>query len=158
MCIRDRNYVKGFANAVRSNVGASYLRDIIIAGNRFTGNNWGVVLEGDDNILVVNNDLRGNSNGALLHTSGPHNIIRNNIGYITLNGGTAVFSGDGTTTQFKVKHGLAKAPKTVIATPLSPDAKDFSYAEADDTYIYFNFSTAPPSGTDNVKLAWYAEV
>jgi len=72
--------------------------------------------------------------------------------------GVAVFSGDGTTTQFKVAHGLVKAPSKLLVTPLSADAKDFSYATADDTYIYFNFSAAPPSGTDNVKLAWLAEV
>lgn len=85
-------------------------------------------------------------------------ILKYNTGYITESSGVAVFSGDGSTTQFKVEHGLIKAPSKVIVTPLSADAKDFAYAEADDTYIYFNFSTAPPSGTDNVKLSWHAEV
>ncbi len=76
----------------------------------------------------------------------------------TKSGGVAVFSGDGSTVQFRVEHGLVAKPSKIIVTPLSADAKDFSYAEADDTYIYFNFSSAPPSGTDNVKLSWYAEV
>jgi len=89
---------------------------------------------------------------------GANTIVTKNIGYPTEGSSVATFSGDGTTTQFKVEHGLVSAPSKIIVTPISADAKDFSYATADDTYIYFNFSTAPPSGTDNVKLSWYAEV
>jgi len=102
-----------------------------------------------DDILIKDNIIEGYTGDAIRILNPTTLRVKSDV---------AIFSGDGSTTQFKVEHGLAKAPSKIIVTPLSPDAKDFAYAEADDTYIYFNFSTAPPSGTDNVKLAWYAEV
>ena len=74
------------------------------------------------------------------------------------NSGTATFSGDGSTTQFKIEHGLASTPSKVLVTPMTADAAGDFYVTADDTYIYINYKTAPPSGTDNVKVSWYAEV
>jgi len=74
------------------------------------------------------------------------------------NSGTATFSGDGTTTQFKIAHGLVSTPSKVQVTPMTADAAGDFYVTADDTYIYINYKTAPPSGTDNVKVSWYAEV
>jgi hypothetical protein len=72
--------------------------------------------------------------------------------------GYQVFSGDGTTTQFKIFHGLPYAPSKILVTPGSNDAKGTFYVTADATYIYVNYSTAPPAGTNNVVLYWYAEV
>lgn len=74
--------------------------------------------------------------------------------------GTSTFSGDGTTTQFTIPHGLLTAPdpaKTHI-TPLSGDASGNFYITVDSTNIYVNYLTAPASGTDNIVLAWYTEV
>jgi hypothetical protein len=85
-------------------------------------------------------------------------IIRDNVGFPTRNSGVAKFSGDGTTTQFKIAHGLVSTPGKVVATPASADAARNFYVTADSTYIYINYTTAPPSGTDNVVLYWYAEV
>jgi len=76
------------------------------------------------------------------------------------NNGTATFSGDGSTTQFKIAHGLVSTPnkgKTRVWA-LSADAADNFWIDVDDTYIYVNYKTAPPSGTDNIVLGWYAEV
>jgi hypothetical protein len=70
--------------------------------------------------------------------------------------GVAVFSGDGTTTQFTIPHGLYTAPRIVSVTPGS-SLPQF-YVSVDNTNIYVNFASAPPSGTDNIKLYWYAEV
>jgi len=113
-----------------------------------------------DNVILngTGNGIKTGSNVNALIRDNRSNMPADISGKLYVNSGVAVFSGDGSTAQFKVEHGLVKAPSKVIVTPLSADAKDFAYAEADDTYIYFNFSTAPPSGTDNVKLAWYAEV
>jgi len=83
--------------------------------------------------------------------------LKFNRGYVTENYGVAVFSGDGSTTQFKIEHGLSRAPSKVLVTPASADAVGDFYVTWDGTYIYINYSTAPPSGTDNVKLAWQAE-
>jgi len=71
--------------------------------------------------------------------------------------GTATFSGDGTTTQFKIAHGLVSKPAKILITPGSSDAKGTFYVTADNTYIYVNYASAPPSGTNNIVLYWYAE-
>ena len=76
----------------------------------------------------------------------------------TENYGRATFSGDGSTTQFAIEHGLIGAPRTVNVTPMSSDAAGDFYVTKDSTYIYVNYLTAPPSGTDNVVLSWRAEV
>jgi len=89
------------------------------------------------------------------------------------NSGTATFSGDGTTKVFNVSyHGLAVNPtdRTRIkacATPQSTDAENASPISAypvdlnsDGAYegLKIVFASAPVSGTDNVKLTWYAEL
>jgi len=85
-------------------------------------------------------------------------IIRRNTGYTTENSGVATFSGDGTTTQFSIAHGLVSTPAKVLVTPMTADAAADFYVTADDTNIYINYKSAPPSGTDNLKFSWYAEV
>jgi len=90
------------------------------------------------------------------------NVFKDNktINFHFHNSGTATFSGDGSTTQFKIEHGLVSTPdkgKTRVWA-LSADAADNFWIDVDDTYIYVNYKTAPPSGTDNVVLGWYAEV
>ena len=94
--------------------------------------------------------------------------LANDISKITLrrlrgdwkseNSGTATFSGDGTTTQFSIAHGLVSTPTKVQVTPMSSDAASDFYVTADDTNIYINYKSAPPSGTDNLKFSWFAEV
>ena len=74
------------------------------------------------------------------------------------NSGTATFSGDGSTTQFTIPHGLVAEPSKVQVTPMSADAAGDFYVTKDATNIYVNYKTAPASGTDNVVLSWYAEV
>jgi len=83
------------------------------------------------------------------------------------NSGTATFSGDGTTTDFEIgAHGLVITDPSKIAvkvTPVSSDAIAASpcvgYVDpADNTKIRVKFSSAPASGSENVKIVWYAEV
>ena len=90
--------------------------------------------------------------------NGTRTKIINPYDYITQNGGTATFNGDGTTTSFNISHGLVSTPSTYVVSPASADAKGEFYVTADSTYITVNYTSAPPSGTDNVKLTWYAEV
>ena len=78
--------------------------------------------------------------------------------YYKKNYGVAKFNGDGTTTTFTIAHNLVKAPSRVLVTPASKDAAGSFYVTTDDTYIYVNYTTAPPAGTNNVVLHWYAEV
>jgi len=85
--------------------------------------------------------------------------LKNTVGLgYTENSGTATFSGDGTTTQFTIAHGLVSTPSNVQVTPRSADAAGDFYVTVDDTNIYVNYSSAPPSGSDNVVLGWEAEV
>jgi len=108
-------------------------------------------------VYIYDNDLR-DAAGEKLYCIASNAVIKRNLGYVTENSGTATFSGDGSTTQFKIAHGLVKAPSKVLVTPMTADAAGDFYVTADDTYIYINYSTAPASGTDNVKVSWYAEV
>ena len=109
------------------------------------------------NTLIKDNDVT-NGGMDIISDEGTNTIIQNNIGYATENSGTATFSGDGTTTQFSIAHGLVKAPSKVLVTPMTADAASDFYVTADDTNIYINYKSAPPSGTDNLKFSWYAEV
>jgi hypothetical protein len=85
-------------------------------------------------------------------------VVKNNIGYRTENGGTATFSGDGTKTEFQIPHYLAKTPKFVVVTAGSTDARGNFYVVYDAYNIFVVYATAPPAGTNNVVLRWYAEV
>jgi len=112
------------------------------------------------NRISVWNDTSGQTTTAILDTDVP-SIYLGNRGaykYMKRSSGVATFSGDGTTTQFKIAHNLVSTPSKVIVTPGSKDASGSFYVTADSTYIYVNYSTAPPSGTNNIVLYWYAEV
>jgi len=109
-----------------------------------------VMADGSANKNIVFTDSRVNPaqvKGATLSGS-----------YRVENGGVATFSGDGSTTQFAIEHGLVSEPSVANVTPMSSDAVGDFYVTKDSTYIYVNYLTAPPSGTDNVVLSWRAEV
>jgi len=128
-----------------------------VVANQFNYCNYGYYeQDAADYNLIINNVFRNTTNPITI--VGVNTIVRRNIGYTTENSGTATFSGDGSTTQFSIEHGLVSTPSKVQVTPMSSDAAGDFYVTADDTYIYINYSTAPPSGTDNVKVSWQAEV
>jgi len=72
--------------------------------------------------------------------------------------GTATFSGNGSTTQFSIAHGLISTPSNIQVTPRSEDGSGDFYVTANNSNIYVNYLSAPPSGTDNIKLDWNAKV
>ena len=76
----------------------------------------------------------------------------------TINKGIATFSGDGSTTTFNIPHGLLSAPSVYNVSPLTPDADAPRTVTADASNIIITYSTAPPSGTDNLKFYWEAKV
>lgn len=88
--------------------------------------------------------------------NGVNTKIKSNIGYTTENYGTATFTGDGTTTQFTISHGLVSTPTVVIVTPKGSTPKPDSI-DWDSTTIYINYSTAPTAGT-TLTFSWYASV
>ena len=105
---------------------------------------------------IIGNKLIGCTTPIRL--TGANDLVKTNEGYVTENSGKATFSGDGTTTQFTIAHGLVSTPSKVVVTPASADASGSFYVTADATNIYVNYSTAPPAGTANVILYWWAEV
>jgi hypothetical protein len=107
--------------------------------------------------LFISNHIINNLNNAILLV-GANSKAKYNSGYVTEKSRTATFSGDGTTKQFKIAHGLASTPTTVTVTPASSDASGSFYVTVDATYIYVNYITAPPAGTNNVVLNWYASL
>jgi len=138
---------------------------ISIHGNKITGSGtrYGINIIGDSanaRVSIKNNIFGVFGTKAINLVSGLIGVyeIKSNIGYVTENRGTATFSGDGITTQFKIAHGLAGTPKVAIVTPASNDAKGTFYVTVDATYIYVNYATAPPASTNNVVLMWYAEM
>lgn len=69
---------------------------------------------------------------------------------------SATFSGDGTTAQFQIPHGLSSQPSSWIVQSATGDGSDISHVTADGTNLTVNYNSAPPSGTDNVELNWIA--
>mgnify|MGYP000182653612 FL=1 len=156
--IRPADAEKG---AIRLVGETNYLRNVLIQGNTIDvmgGYTAPYILTEYGNIenaVFKNNAIYGDFTNF---SDGVNVIVKNNIGYTTENSGTATFSGDGTTTQFSIAHGLVSTPSKVLVTPMTADAASDFYVTADDTNIYINYKSAPPSGTDNLKFSWYAEV
>ncbi|WP_128547748.1 hypothetical protein [Larkinella soli] len=71
-------------------------------------------------------------------------------------GREAIFSGNGVLTQFEIPHGQGRKPEVFTVDPTSPDAADNLYLTADETNIIVHYTTAPPSGSNNVRLVWTA--
>ena len=139
----------------------SYSSDIIVSNNTIEdpagmGMVNGIYILGD-NCRIIGNRIRDCSGDPIVD-NGSGNIIKYNIGYPAENSGVAVFSGDGSTTTFRIEHGLANTPSKYVVSPLTPDADASRTITVDDTYITITFDTAPPSGTDNIKFGWWAEV
>jgi len=125
--------------------------DYTFANRIFNPHNWDNI----DHVSGFINDVRGCY------------IKGSKAEFKTEKSGTATFSGDGSTTDFEIgAHDLFTTDPSKIAvkvTPISSDAIAASpcvgYVDpADNTKIRVKFSSAPASGSGNVKIVWYAEV
>ena len=130
--------------------------------------NWG--------LRVATSDCEGNrlienyvtGHGATnIGDEGTNTILKRNVGYATEKSGIATFSGDGSTTDLEIgAHGLVITDPSKIAVKITPASSDAIAASpcvgyvdpADNTKIRVKFSSAPASGSENVKIVWYAEV
>lgn len=83
--------------------------------------------------------------------------------------GTFQANGDGSTVSFIVATLMAASGGTITPqlkhvsiTPLhadvQPTARTWTWASSDSSFFQVTFSTAPPSGTNNVKFSWEAMV
>jgi len=120
---------------------------------RMETGNVGIDVAGHDNVFAFCTLA-----GVSVSDTGSNNRFIECYGYRTVNSGVATFSGDGTTTTFNIEHGLASAPSKYVVSPLTPDADASRTITVDSTYITITFDTAPPSGADNLKFGWWAEV
>jgi len=139
---------------------------ITITQSKLINNNYAIYKIKNDadlsDVYIHDNDFTSSS----VYTLG-YSKFRNNKNYITENSGTATFSGDGTTTDFEIgAHGLVTTDPSKIAVKVTPASSDAIAASpcvgyvdpADNTKIRVKFSSAPASGSENVKIVWYAEV
>lgn len=70
---------------------------------------------------------------------------------------SATFSGDGIQKEFQIAHGLSLAPKAWTIHATTDAASGISHSKADGTNITLIYDTAPPSGTDNIKVNYLYE-
>jgi len=144
---------------------AGTLKNVKIIGNCFKSDGITTISIGFagvgtiDNVAVIGNhsDL-DEATVTVNFANWPTNTRFKGNNLKTDSEGTATFSGDGSKTQFSIAHGLKYTPTKVLVTPMTADAAGDFYVTANKTYIYINYKTAPPSGTDNVKVSWCAEV
>jgi len=138
----------------------AYIKAPIIYVDPADNASYAFVIKDSTDVLIDEAYAHGNLLGFITETGTNTNLrIRvKNANHKYYNSGTATFSGDGTTTQFSIAHGLVSTPTKVLVTPMTEDAASDFYVTADDTNIYINYKSAPPSGTDNLKFSWYAEV
>jgi parallel beta-helix repeat protein len=102
-------------------------------------------------MMVVNNRAVG-IRSLLINTIPVNSVVKNNIGYITENSGTATIPAN--STSVTVAHGLSATPSKVVVTPRGNIGSVWVSAR-DATNITINCSTAP---TVDTIVDWYAEV
>jgi hypothetical protein len=125
---------------------------------------FGNVLDVDDAGAGVHNVIKiipGANNiveAKLLTTASPTllRVIDERKGAVT--SGLATFSGNASTKIFSIAHGCFAAPAYATALPNTADALGSFVITVDATNVIITYSVAPPSGTNNVKLYWKAEV
>jgi len=145
-----------------ASTGGVYSHDVVLEGAIIKDNAKGLRLDSDTggSDIVVSNCIFSNNTATIDKTNAPDAVLKNCIGYTTENSGTAIFSGDGSATSLTIKHELANTPSYLSVREGSSDAAtaEIKYATADDTNITVYFKNALPSGTDNIKIYWEAEV
>ncbi|RFZ81857.1 hypothetical protein DYU05_18750 [Mucilaginibacter terrenus] len=74
--------------------------------------------------------------------------------------GRSVQSGNNVKLIFTINHGLSgvTAASYINVTPRSSAAKNISWVDLDLTSIFINYSTPPPSGTNNLLWDWEVKV
>lgn len=69
---------------------------------------------------------------------------------------TQQFNGTGSQTVFNIPHTLSGAPSLFFALPRTTGAMGDYTVTADATNVIITYSSAPPSGTNNVAFVWGA--
>jgi parallel beta-helix repeat protein len=102
--------------------------------------------------FIVGNKLTQNGTGALLIV-GPNTVVRQNLGYVTENQGSATIpAGSSSVT---VPHGLAKTPAIVTLGPRASQVSGAYVSSRDATNITISVPAAVGAGA---SIDWYAQV
>ena len=122
---------------------------------------YGIEIAGSgcDRITVIGNNIVGNKSGGIYVVSGlnENGIVRDNIGFLTENSGTATITNG--STSIVVDHGLDVTPSAgdIMVTPMgSLGSASFFYIDT-FTSTQFTIHTNVDPGT-NVDFAWKAIV
>ena len=118
----------------------------------FTGTTGGVAIE-DDGTEVLSEATTLNFGEVLSATDEGSEKAKISFGG---DFGKATFSGDGSSGQFQIPHGLSSTPSYFIVNATSDDGSGIGHVTADGTNINVEYDTPPPSGTDNISLNWFA--
>ena len=157
-----------YGNTIRNLRIDTYPITVLISGTGVRHNDieleaiWGNVASITDTGANASNTFRikggattGNAT-AITHTGAISRIIDTRKG--ATGGGTATFSGDGTTTAFNIAHGIFKSPAWVIVGPGNDATMTASpmWWTWGATNITVTFET-PPVSARSVSLRWRAE-
>jgi len=107
--------------------------------------------DGDYNYNFIGFNSIGGAVTASVLVNGTETRVKNNIGFITENSGTATIANG--TSSVQVAHGLAGTPTVVVLGPTHSEVADAVWS-ADATYITI---TVPSAVTADRDISWYAE-
>lgn len=128
-----------------------------------TGNGgWGILVSAgtSNNYSITDNDLRGNTSGAITNAaSGTTRIINSNIGFVTENGGDGTIN-SGSTSAI-VTHGLSQTPlRSEIWVTLGENPTNTPGAIWVDTITstQFTVNCENDPGASNLDFSWGARL
>ena len=127
----------------------------IVTGNLCIGNNIGIsVEEGCDYNIIIGNDVSTPSTPiSIASGSNIHGIIKDNIGYVTENSGTATIpSGQ---TSVTVEHGLAGTPTIVFIEVNHDELKDYKITNKTSTQFTVEVPNAVSADRTFGWRVWY---
>jgi parallel beta-helix repeat protein len=137
----------------------------IIANNRCTDTQnskeqtYGIQIEGVSNYCTITgNDVTGNLTGGM-SIVGSNNIIRDNVGWMTENGGTGTINSGGTTAT--ITHSLAQAPS---ARDISIIGKENPTSDIGNIWVgtinnsQFTVNVRNDPGASNWDFGWKATI
>jgi hypothetical protein len=139
-------------------------------GGRFSNIGGGTTLISDQatggnsnsNLFDQISTAGNNTSGIVSWNTNTNPIFRGSgsNGVYWSNQGVSKQNGTGSAKQFAVAHKLLTGgtliPRYYTAVPAAAVARILYYVSADATNVYINFTTAPPSGSDNVVFSWQA--
>lgn len=111
-----------------------------------------------DHVNIINNDLRGNATAVFNNSDVTNLIVRDNIGYVTENSGTATVANGATTVV--VTHGLSVTPTAddIMVTPTNSMGNATKYYIGTFTSTQFTITVDQDPGAATATFAWKAIV